>query len=132
MISSIIPEARLVALHAKVDALRMSYTYTQADVRAVELEIERLFNQSSVHDDHLDRHPDAAKSYLSSLDAVMALVDEFLPDCGVNFHAGPVYGASVGLHKRTPTYAQGPNRAWALMLAMMDEIILRFATGFWR
>lgn len=47
--------------------------------RDLDLAIERLTNISSVHDDHLDRFPDAAKPYTTSLDAIVGLIGEKLP-----------------------------------------------------
>ncbi len=45
-----------------------------APSRELDLSIERFFNTSSVHDNHLDHYPDSAKKYTSSLDNVLTLL----------------------------------------------------------
>ena len=47
--------------------------------RGLDLRIERIFNQSEIHDDHLDRFPESASRYTSSLDACRKLMKEVCP-----------------------------------------------------
>ena len=47
--------------------------------RDLDLRIERIFNQSEIHDDHLDRFPESASRYTSSLDACRKLMKEVCP-----------------------------------------------------
>ena len=47
--------------------------------RELDLRIERIFNLSEVHDDHLDRFPDSALRYTSSLDDCRHLMTTVCP-----------------------------------------------------
>ncbi len=56
--------------------------------RDLDLRIERIFNQSEIHDDHLDRFPESASHYTSSLDACRKLMLEVCPKGKWSFTTG--------------------------------------------
>lgn len=44
--------------------------------RQVDLRIDQITTKSSIHSDHLDRFPDSAKPYTSSMDAALSLAEQ--------------------------------------------------------
>lgn len=54
-------------------------TDSSAD-RDLDLRIERIFNASVIHDDHLDRYPSSAEKYTTSLDACRSAIRKVAPD----------------------------------------------------
>lgn len=64
--------------------------------RKLDLRIERIFNDSQIHDDHLDRSPESALCYTSSLDACRKLMTKVHPNglWALSLEEGK-YGAAV-------------------------------------
>lgn len=92
--------------------------------RPLDLRIERIFNRSEVHDDHLDRFPDSVRPYTSSLDACRHLMREVCPQgywTTTAEESKGQYGASVV----DGSFRAGSSWAPSLELAILAVVLQR-------
>lgn len=113
-----------------IDATRnmVHYAKESRPDRDLDLRIERIFNLSGIHDDHLDRHPESARNYTSSLDDCRHLMARVCPKGKWNLQMGDDgrYSASVvddGLEQ--PNILGSPMNIPSLELAILYVLLIK-------
>ncbi len=116
---------------ATLQSLRSRVANAPGPDREIDLTIERAFNTSSIHDDYLDRNPDAARPFTSSIDAALAWMERGVPDTEgwVDFRLGFGGGAAeCRIATNDPVFAIAPTPALAIILAGLDALISKEKT----